>query len=410
MLARIWTGFFLAAFLSAMFQWLVNDQSQIFSQIVTSTFDMARLSAEIALGLIGILALWLGFFRIAEKAGLINVLARLLAPLFKRLMPQVPEGHPALGSVTMNLAANFLGLDNAATPMGLKAMRDLQTLNPDSDTASNAQILFLVLNTSSVTLLPVTIFLFRAQQGSADPTAVFIPILLATSASTITGLLAVAWFQRLKIFDAVILTYFAGFAILMALFVTYLGSLSATLLSEKSSLFGNLILFGVIILFLTAGIFKRINTYDAFIEGAKEGFDVAVKLIPFLVGMLVAIGVLRASGVLDLALVGVEWTFTLMGFNTDFVQALPTALMKPLSGSGARAMMLETMATHGVDSFPAMVSSVIQGSTETTFYVLAVYFGSVGIKHVRHAITCGLLADLAGIVTAITVSYWFFYN
>ena len=409
MLARIWYGFFLAAFLSAMFQWLVNDQSQIFSQIVSSTFDMAKLSAEIALGLIGILALWLGFFRIAEKAGLINVLARLLAPLFKRLMPHVPAGHPALGSVTMNLAANFLGLDNAATPMGLKAMRDLQALNPEQDTASNAQILFLVLNTSSVTLLPVTIFLFRAQQGAADPTAVFIPILLATSASTLTGLLAVAWFQRLKIFDAVVLMYFAGFAVLMALCITYFGSLSSEMLSEKSSLFGNLILFGIIMLFLTAGAYKRINTYDAFIEGAKEGFDVAVKLIPFLVGMLVAIGVLRASGVLDLVLVGVEWTFASMGFNTDFVQALPTALMKPLSGSGARAMMLETMATHGVDSFPATVAAIVQGSTETTFYVLAVYFGSVGIRHVRHAVTCGLLADLAGIVTAITVSYWFFY-
>jgi spore maturation protein SpmB len=266
-----------------------------------------------------------------------------------------------------------------------------------------------VLNTSSVTLLPVTIFLFRAQQGAADPTAVFIPILLATSASTITGLLAVAWFQRLKIFDAVILMYFAGFAVLMALFVTYLGSLSAEMLSAKSSLFGNLILFGIIILFLTVGAFKRINTYDAFIEGAKEGFDVAVKLIPFLVGMLVAIGVLRASGVLDMVLTGVEWSFSSMGFNTDFVQALPTALMKPLSGSGARAMMLETMATHGVDSFPATVAAIVQGSTETTFYVLAVYFGSVGIRHVRHAIVCGLLADFAGIVTAIVTAYWFFH-
>ena len=409
MLTRIWYGFFLAAFLSAMFQWLVSDQPGIFSLIVNSTFDMARLSVEIALGLIGILALWLGFFRIAEQAGIIKVLARILAPLFKRLMPEVPTGHPALGSVTMNLAANMLGLDNAATPMGLKAMRDLQELNTTRDTASNAQILFLVLNTSSVTLLPVTIFLFRAQQGSVDPTAVFIPILMATSASTITGLLAVAWFQKLKILDRVVLAYFAVFAFLMAMLITWLGSLGADALSEKSGLIGNLVLFSVIMFFLTAGMFKRINIYDAFIDGAKEGFEVAVKLIPFLVGMLVAIGVLRASGVFDHVLEMFRWFFEAIGTNTDFIQALPTAFMKPFSGSGARAMMLETMATHGVDSFPATVAAVIQGSTETTFYVLTVYFGSVGIRHVRHAIMCGLLADVAGIVTAISVSYWFFH-
>jgi spore maturation protein SpmA len=409
MLTRIWFGFFLVAFLSAIFQWLFNGQAEIFSLVVKATFDMARLGAEIAIGLIGILALWLGMFRVADKAGLISVVSRLLAPLFARLMPGVPRGHPALGTVTMNLAANMLGLDNAATPMGLKAMKDLQGLNPEKDTASNAQILFLVLNTSSVTLLPVTVFLFRAQQGAADPAAVFIPILLATSASTLTGLVAVAWVQRLRVFDAVVLAYFAGFAVLMAAFITYLSTLTPAELSATSGLVGNAALLTVIMLFLTVGMKKGINVYEAFIEGAKEGFGVAVKIIPYLVGMLVAIGVLRASGALDMILIGIEKVFVVFGWNTDFIQALPTALMKPLSGSGARAMMLETMATHGVDSFPALVAATVQGSTETTFYVLAVYFGSVGIRHVRHALACGLLADLAGIVTAILASYWFFY-
>lgn len=409
MLTRIWSGFFFIAFIVAMYQWLVNDQSVIFSSIIQSTFDMARLSVEIAIGLIGVLVLWLGFFRIAEQAGLINVLARLLSPLFRRLMPEVPSGHPALGSVTMNMAANLLGLDNAATPMGLKAMQDLQQLNPEKNTASNAQILFLVLNTSSVTLLPVTIFLFRAQQGAADPAVVFIPILLATSASTLVGLLSVAWIQRLRIFDAVVLAYFGGFAVLMAVLLYYLASLSPALMAGQSALLGNLTLFAVIALFLLAGVKKGINVYEAFIDGAKQGFDVAVKIIPYLVAMLVAIGVLRASGALDGLLVGVQWLFASMGMNTDFVQALPTAFMKPLSGSGARAMMLETMNTHGVDSFPALLAATIQGSTETTFYVLTVYFGSVGIRNVRHAITCGLLADLAGVSTAILAGYWFFH-
>lgn len=409
MLTRIWSGFFFIAFIVAMYQWLVNDQSVIFSSIIQSTFEMARLSVEIAIGLIGVLVLWLGFFRIAEQAGLINVLARLLSPLFRRLMPEVPRDHPALGSVTMNMAANLLGLDNAATPMGLKAMQDLQQLNPAKDTATNAQILFLVLNTSSVTLLPVTIFLFRAQQGAADPAAVFIPILLATSASTLVGLLSVAWIQRLRILDAVVLAYFGGFAVLTAVLLYYLTSLSSVLMAEQSALLGNLTLFAVIALFLLVGVKKGINVYEAFIDGAKQGFDVAVKIIPYLVAMLVAIGVLRASGALDGLLVGVQWLFAAMGMNTDFVQALPTAFMKPLSGSGARAMMLETMNTHGVDSFPALLAATIQGSTETTFYVLTVYFGSVGIRNVRHAITCGLLADLAGVTTAILAGYWFFH-
>ncbi len=409
MLSHIWFAFFVIAFASSLYRWLVLDDASVFGEVIGATFDMAKLGVEIAIGLIGVLCLWLGFFQIAERSGLIQKLAQLLNPLFRHLMPDVPQAHPAVGSVTMNLAANMLGLDNAATPMGLKAMQDLQSLNRTPETATNAQILFLVLNTSSVTLLPVTIFLYRTQQGASDPTAVFIPILLATSASTVVGLLMVAWIQRLKLWHPVVWGYFAVFAALMALFITYLASLDAASLSAQSSLIGNLVLFGVVIAFLSIGWYRKISVYEAFIDGAKQGFDVCVKLIPFLVGMLVAIGVLRASGALDLLLSMLRSVFAWMGFDTDFVAAIPTALMKPLSGSGARAMMLETMSTYGVDSFPATVAAIIQGSTETTFYVLAVYFGSVGIRRVRHAISCGLAADLAGIVTAIVVGYWFFH-
>ncbi|MDH5710070.1 MAG: spore maturation protein [Gammaproteobacteria bacterium] len=409
MLVHIWFGFFAISFVTALYQWLVNGQAEIFAQLVQSTFDMAGLGVEIAIGLIGVLCLWLGFFRIAEQAGLIQILSRSLEPLFLKLMPEIPRGHPSHGSITMNIAANMLGLDNAATPMGLKAMQDMQTLNPSKDTASNAQILFLVLNTSSVTLLPITIFMYRAQQGSADPTAVFIPILLATSASTLAGLLAVSYMQKLRLLDKVVLTYFAGFAVLLSALASYLVNQPPEHIAATSSLLGNLTLFSLIMLFLGYGWWNRVNVYDAFIDGAKEGFDVAVKLIPYLVGMLVAIGVLRTSGVLDGLLVGIEYIISTLGFNTDFVQALPTALMKPLSGSGARAMMLETMSTHGVDSFPAMLSAIVQGSTETTFYVLAVYFGSVGIRRVRHAITCALIADATGITAAILAGYWFFH-
>ena len=409
MLVHIWFGFFAISFAAALYQWLINGYSAIFAELVQSTFDMAGLGVEVAIGLIGVLCLWLGFFRIAEKAGLISILSRGLEPLFLKLMPEIPRGHASHGSITMNIAANMLGLDNAATPMGLKAMQDMQTLNPNKDTASNAQILFLVLNTSSVTLLPITIFMYRAQQGAADPTAVFIPILLATSASTLAGLLTVSYVQKINLLDKVVLSYFAGFCLLLSALASYLVSQPADQISSVSSLLGNLILFSLIMLFLSYGWWNKVNVYDAFIDGAKEGFDVAIKLIPYLVGMLVAIGMLRTSGVLDGLLVGIEYIVTLLGFNTDFVQALPTALMKPLSGSGARAMMLETMSTHGVDSFPATLAAIMQGSTETTFYVLAVYFGSVGIRHVRHAITCALIADAAGITTAIMAGYWFFH-
>ncbi|MGH1536608.1 MAG: nucleoside recognition domain-containing protein [Gammaproteobacteria bacterium] len=404
----IWIGFFIAAFISCIFQALLKDNSAIFAQVVQATFDMASLSVEIALGLVGVLCLWLGFFTIAERAGFVELLTKVFRPLFKQLMPEVPSNHPAIGSVTMNMAANMLGLDNAATPLGLKAMQDLQELNPNKDTASNAQILFLVLNTSSVTLLPVTIFLFRAQQGSMDPTAVFIPILLATCASTIAGLLLVSIIQGLNLFNKTVFLYVLGFTALIGLLLGFLLASDADQLAERSSLLGNLLLLLIIITFLVMGFARKINVYDAFIDGAKQGFDVALKIIPYLVAMLVAIGVLRASLVLDAILNTIEKLVVIIGLNPDFISALPTALMRPFSGSGARAMMLETMNTYGVDSFAANVAAIVQGSTETTFYVLAVYFGSVGIQRVRHAIGCGLFADFVGITAAIFLGYWFF--
>jgi len=408
MLNIIWLSFFFLAFIAALWQWLSGSNPEVFSDLIASSFEMASLAVEIALGLIGVMALWLGLFRVAEHGGLIAVISRVMAPLFTRLMPEVPANHPALGSVTMNLAANFLGLDNAATPMGLKAMKDLQTLNPDPDTATNAQILFLVLNTSSVTLLPVTIFLYRAQQGSTEPAAVFLPILMATSASTLVGLLSVAWVQRLKLLDPVVLAWFGGFAVFLAALLSWIVGLPSDLLTARSAFIGNLLLFSIIVLFLISGVKRRLDCYSLFVEGAKEGFSVAITIIPFLLAMLVGIGVLRASGCLDILLSGIRSLVLWLGINADFVEALPTAFMKPLSGSGARAMMLETMNTYGVDSFPARVAATVQGSTETTFYVLAVYFGSVGIRKTRHAITCGLAADVAGISTAIVACYWFF--
>ncbi len=408
MLNVLWLSFFFLAFIAALWQWLSGSNPEVFSELITASFDMANLAVEIAIGLIGVMALWLGLFRIAENGGLIAFIAKGMAPLFRRLMPEVPSQHPALGSVTMNLAANFLGLDNAATPMGLKAMNDLQSLNPDKDTATNAQILFLVLNTSSVTLLPVTIFLYRAQQGAAEPAAVFLPILMATSASTLVGVFTVAWVQKLKLRDPVLLAWFAGFATLLAVALSWIVSQPAELLALRSALIGNLLLFSIIVLFLLAGVQRRLDCYSLFVEGAKEGFTVAIKIIPFLLAMLVGIGVFRASGCLDILLNAIRATVGALGFNTEFVEALPTAFMKPLSGSGARAMMLETMNTYGVDSFPGRVAATLQGSTETTFYVLAVYFGSVGIRKTRHAIACGLAADFAGIVTAILACYWFF--
>lgn len=408
MLNGLWLGFFVVAAIAAFGRWLVGDEAGVFAAMVESLFAMAKLSVEVMLVLFGTLTLWLGFLRIAERAGLIEVLARLLAPLFRRLMPEVPSGHPALGLITLNFAANGLGLDNAATPIGLKAMRALQELNLRPDTASNAQILFLVLNASSLTLLPVSIFMYRVQQGAADPTLVFLPILLATSASTLAGLLAVAFMQRLRLFDPVVLAWLGGAAVLLGAFMAFLGGLSAVALASLSALLGNLTLFGLILAFLLLGALKRVPVYEAFVEGAREGFEVAKNLLPYLVAMLCAVGVLRASGALEFGLDGIRALVEWAGWDTRFVDALPTALVKPFSGSAARALLIETMQSHGVDSFPALLAATVQGSTETTFYVLAVYFGAVGIQRARHAVGCALLADLAGVLAAIAVCYWFF--
>ncbi|MWV14916.1 hypothetical protein F3I16_02555 [Pseudomonas sp. L-22-4S-12] len=407
MLNGLWLGFFVVATLAALVRWIGGDVA-VWAAMVESLFAMAKVSVELMVVLFGTLTLWLGFLRIAEKAGLVDLLGRALGPLFARLMPEVPRGHPALGFITLNFAANGLGLDNAATPIGLKAMKALQELNPSATVASNAQILFLVLNASSLTLLPVSIFMYRVQQGADDPTLVFLPILLATSASTLAGLLAVALMQRLRLWDPVVLAYLVPGALLLGGFMALLGGLSATALAALSSLLGNLVLFGLILLFLLVGWLRRVPVYETFVEGAKEGFDVAKSLLPYLVAMLCAIGVLRASGALDFGLDGIRSLIEWAGWDTRFVDALPTALVKPFSGSAARAMLIETMQTHGVDSFPALVAATIQGSTETTFYVLAVYFGAVGIQRARHAVGCALVADLAGVLAAIGVCYWFF--
>ncbi len=408
MLNALWLGFFVIAAVAAAAQWLLGGQAQVFADMVQALFAMARLSVEVMVLLFGTLTLWLGFLRIAEQAGVVQWLAKVLGPLFGKLMPEVPRGHPALGLITLNFAANGLGLDNAATPMGLKAMQELQTLNPRPDTATNAQILFLVLNASSLTLLPVTIFMYRMQQGAPDPTLVFLPILLATSCSTLAGLLAVALVQRLPLFSPVVLAYLLPVALGLAGFMALLSTLSAAALASLSALLGNLTLFALILLFVCLGAWKKVAVYDSFIAGAKEGFDVAKGLLPYLVAMLCAVGVFRASGALGYALDGIRWCVDLLGMDTRFVDALPTALVKPFSGSAARAMLIETMQTQGVDSFAALAAATIQGSTETTFYVLAVYFGAVGIQRARHAVPCALIAELAGMVAAIVVCYRFF--
>lgn len=408
MLNILWLGFFIVAAIAALAQWLVGGQPQVFAQMVQALFAMAKLSVEVMVLLFGTLTLWLGFLRIAEEAGVVQWLAKVLGPLFAKLMPEVPRGHPALGLITLNFAANGLGLDNAATPMGLKAMKALQELNPKPDTATNAQILFLVLNASSLTLLPVTIFMYRMQQGAVDPTLVFLPILLATSASTLVGLLSVALVQRLPIFSPVVLAYLLPVALGLAAFMALLTTLSAAALASLSSLLGNFTLFALILLFVCMGAYKKVPVYDSFVAGAKEGFDVAKGLLPYLVAMLCAVGVFRASGALDYVLDAIRWCVHLLGMDGRFVDALPTALVKPFSGSAARAMLIETMQSQGVDSFAALAAATIQGSTETTFYVLAVYFGAVGIQKARHAVPCALLAELAGVVVAIGVTYWFF--
>jgi len=408
MLNFIWISFFTIAFIVALIKLFVFGDTEIFSQLMTAMFSLSKTAFEISLGLTGILALWLGIMRIGERSGFIDLLTRGLTPLFAKLMPEVPKDHPALGAMVMNISANALGLDNAATPLGIKAMKELQKLNPFKETASNAQILFLVINTSAVTLFPVTIFTYRAQLGAANPTDVFIPILLATYASTMIGLLTVAWVQKINLLDRVVLAYIGGFTILVASVLNYFSSLPQAQMLTQSALISNVILFSLVMLFIAGAVIKKVNAYEAFIDGAKEGFETAITIIPYLVAMLVAIGVFRASGALDLLASGLRGLVLSFNMDDQFIDALPTALMKPFSGSGARAMMIDTMQTHGADSFAGRLSSIVQGSTETTFYVLAVYFGSVGIKNIRHAAACGLAADFAGIIAAIAVAYWFF--
>jgi spore maturation protein SpmA len=408
MLNRIWAGFFFLAFLAALVQSIFLGHPGVWQEMVGAAFALAKTAFEIALGLTGVMCLWLGIMRIGEKGGAVDFLARIFGPLLRRLFPGIPAGHPATGSIVMNMAANMLGLDNAATPLGLKAMRELQELNPSSDTASNEQILFLVINTSAVTVIPITIFAYRAQQGAADPTDIFIPILIATFCSTLVGLLVTAAVQHLRLWDKVVLAYLGGMIALVVALVVYFGSMDREVMEVRSALVANFVIFGVIIAFLLAAAARRIPLYETFVDGAKDGFKVVVTIIPYLVAMLVAIGVFRASGALDLILDGVRSLVGAVGLDTRWVDGLPTALMKPLSGSGARGMMLETMQTFGADSFAGRLVSVIQGSTETTFYVLAVYFGAVGIRKTRHAVACGLAADAAGIIAAIFLCYLFF--
>ncbi|MCK4492423.1 MAG: hypothetical protein KAU26_00070 [Methylococcales bacterium] len=408
MLNIIWVLFFLTAFVIALFKWLILGDQQVFAEIMTAMFSLSKTAFEISLGLTGVLALWLGVMKIGEQCGFIQLLTRGLTPLFKRLMPEIPENHPALGAMVMNISANALGLDNAATPLGIKAMQELQKLNPTPDTATNAQILFLVINTSAVTLFPIAIFTYRAQLGAANPTDVFIPILLATYVSTLSGLSAIAVVQKINLWDKVIACYFVGFSSFIALLVFYFSQLSQADMLLQSALMSNIILFSLVIIFILTATYQRINAHEVFIEGAKEGFNTAIMIIPYLVAMLVAIGVFRASGALELFANGLRYFVTWLGFDTRFIDAMPTALMKPFSGSGARAMMIDTMQVHGADSFAGHLASIVQGSTETTFYVLAVYFGAVRIKNIRHAVACGVVADIAGIIAAIIVTYWFF--
>jgi spore maturation protein SpmA len=404
----IWVLFFFTAFITALFKLIFLGDQQVFADIMTAMFSLSKTAFEISLGLTGVLALWLGIMRIGERSGFMRLITQALTPLFSRLMPEVPPNHPALSAMVMNISANALGLDNAATPLGIKAMKELQSLNPTPNTASNAQILFLVINTSAVTLFPVTIFTYRAQLGAANPTDVFIPILIATYMSTMIGLLAVASVQKINLLDKVIFSYLAGFTLFVAGILSYFAQLSQAEMLSQSALISNVILFSLVTAFIGGAVYKRINAYDAFIEGAKEGFETAITIIPYLVAMLVAIGVFRTSGALELIIDLIRYGVHSFGFDARFIDALPTALMKPFSGSGARAMMVDTMQVHGADSFAGRLSSIVQGSTETTFYVLAVYFGSVGIKNIRHAAACGIIADFAGIIAAIFVAYWFF--
>ena len=404
----IWVAFFGIAFLIAAGKLLFVGDASVFPAIMDSTFDSAKNAFEISLGLTGVLSLWMGIMKIGERGGLVNLLARGLSPLFCKLFPDIPKNHPVIGNIFMNISANMLGLDNAATPLGLKAMEGLQELNPKKDTATNPMIMFLVLNTSGLTIIPVSILVYRAQMGAAQPTDVFIPILLATFVSTLVGIIVTSLYQRINLLNRTVLLTLGGACVAVAAIVWGFSQLDKDEMNAYSTTIANVLLFSIIVAFIVAGVRKRVNVYDAFIEGAKDGFTTAVRIIPYLVAILVAIGVFRASGAMDLLIGGIAWTVEACGGNSDFVGALPTALMKPLSGSGARGMMVDAMATYGADSFVGRLSCIFQGATDTTFYILAVYFGSVGVKHTRHAVACGLLADLGGILAAIAVAYLFF--
>lgn len=403
----IWIAFFVIAFIFGAVQLCMGDTT-IFQKIVDSTFDTSKTAFETSLGLTGVLALWLGIMKIGEKAGAVNALARVLSPVFTKLFPDIPKNHPAMGSIFMNIASNMLGLDNAATPTGLKAMQQMQELNPKKDTATNPMIMFLVMNTSGLTIIPTTILAFRSSYGAAQPTDVFIPILLATTVATLFGIIITSLWQRINILQPSMLAILGGMCAFVGLIIWGFSYMDKDTMATVTSVGGNLILLGIIVAFIVAGFLKKINVYDAFIEGAKDGFQVAVRIIPYLVAILVAVGVFRASGAMDMFIDGIAWVVKQCGLNTDFVGALPTALMKPLSGSGARGLMLEAMKNYGPDSFVGLLSCIFQGSTDTTFYILAVYFGSVNIKYTRHAVACGLLADLAGVIAAIAIAYIFF--
>ena len=404
----IWIAFFVIAFVIALVKLIFMGDFEVFPEMMGSTFESSKTAFEISLGLTGVLSLWLGIMKVGEKGGMVNALARLLSPVFCKLFPDIPKGHPVTGSIFMNIAANMLGLDNAATPLGLKAMEQLQQLNTKKDTATNPMIMFLVLNTSGLTLIPVSIMVYRAQLGAAQPTDIFIPILLATFFSTMAGIIITSLYQRINLLNKVMLLTVGGMSLAVAGIIWGFGQLDKDQMNIVSTTVANILLMTIIVGFILSGVRKKINVYDAFIEGAKEGFQTAVRIIPYLVAILVGIGVFRASGAMDMIIDGIKWTVGVLGGNTDFVGALPTALMKPLSGSGARGMMVDAMTTYGADSFVGRLSCVFQGSTDTTFYILAVYFGSVGIRYTRHAVACGLLADLAGVIAAIAICYMFF--
>ena len=404
----IWIAFFIIGFIVALCQLIFAGNTQIFSDMMNSTFANAKTGFEISLGLTGALTLWMGLMKVGEKGGVVTMLGKLFGPFFQKLFPELPKGHPAYGSMILNFSANMLGLDNAATPMGLKAMKEMQDVNPNKDTASNAQIMFLVLNASGLTIIPVSIMVYRTQLGAANPADIFIPILIATYVATLVALITVAIVQKINLFDKVVIAYLGGLTAIICGVILYFMSLPKERIAEVSTFSANFILFSIIILFIVLALVKKVNVYDAFIEGAKEGFNTAIKIIPFLIAILVAIGIFRASGAMDFVVTGFDRFFSWLGVDTRFTGGLPVAFMKPLSGSGARGLMIDAMTTHGADSFIGRLSCTLQGATDTTFYILAVYFGSVGIKNTRHAVGCSLLADLAGAVTAILVAYLFF--